>query len=77
MTFHFTCQEESVSMPTMAKKKPKPKTVPVYLRLPVVLKQAMEELAEEERRNFSGQVVIAFEEHLQKRGKLPHRSEPE
>jgi len=51
-------------MPTVAKKKPK--TDPTYVRLPVDVKQRMEELADKHRRNFSVEITIALEEYIAK-----------
>ena len=56
-------------MPTMAKKKPP--TVPVYIRLPVSLKDAVEKRADAEKRSFSKEVEIALEKHLAEIGLWP------
>lgn len=62
--FLFLVLTETASMSAVAKKKPK--TVPVYTRLPVEVKKAMEDLADSHRRNFSVEVTIALEEYIAK-----------
>jgi predicted DNA-binding protein len=45
-------------------------SVPVQVRMPAELKEALESLAVEEGRSLSGQVVFALKKYLQSIGKM-------
>lgn len=53
----------------------KTKTVPVYMRLPVSLKKALEKSAQKNRRTFTTEAEIALEEYLTKTGDWPPSDE--
>lgn len=61
------------TMPVMAKKKTA--TVPINIRIPKALKDAIEKLAEENRRPMSTEFIIAVEKHLTDHDRWP-RTEP-
>jgi hypothetical protein len=56
-------------MPVMAKRKPP--TVSIYLRLRKAVKEAIEELAEENHRPFPMEVDLALQKWAEQHGKLP------
>jgi hypothetical protein len=65
--------------PTQKRPGKKPSAVPlspVQFRCPVNIKAAMEQLAEENYRTTTAEMIVAFVRHLRDAGKLPLAGQP-
>jgi hypothetical protein len=67
---------------TMAKRKPKRVSSPpeekavLYIEVPPWIKEAMEEIAAENDRKLTGEVIQALKAHLERHGRGPAKGTP-